>query len=61
MDLQTLRQRFPREHLAAGQHVDVRFEMNVLVVGVMLVVFVVGAPEGILGLWKRYVLKKGAP
>ncbi|MBS0337857.1 MAG: branched-chain amino acid ABC transporter permease [Proteobacteria bacterium] len=41
--------------------VTISSEMNVLVVGVMLVVFVVGAPEGILGLWKRYVLKKGTP
>jgi branched-chain amino acid transport system permease protein len=39
--------------------VTISSEMNVLVVGVMLVVFVVGAPEGILGLWKRYVLRKG--
>ena len=41
--------------------VTISSEINVLVVGVMLVVFVVGAPEGILGLWRRYVLKKGGP
>jgi len=29
-------------------------EMNVLVVGVMLVIFVVAAPEGILGLVKKW-------
>ena len=34
--------------------VTVSGEMNVLVVGVMLVVFVVAAPEGILGLFKRW-------
>jgi len=34
--------------------VTVSGEMNVLVVGVMLVVFVVAAPEGILGLLKRW-------
>ena len=34
--------------------VTVSSEMNVLVVGVMLVIFVVAAPEGILGLYKRY-------
>jgi branched-chain amino acid transport system permease protein len=38
--------------------VTISSEINVLVVGVMLVVFVVAAPEGILGLWKRYVLRK---
>jgi len=38
--------------------VTISSEMNVLVVGVMLVVFVVAAPEGILGLWRRYVQKK---
>ncbi len=37
--------------------VTISSEINVLVVGVMLVVFVVAAPEGILGLWRRYVLK----
>src|SRR6185369_7435795 len=35
--------------------VTVSGEMNVLVVGVLLVVFVVGAPEGILGLFKKIV------
>ena len=34
--------------------VTVSSEMNVLVVGVMLVIFVVAAPEGILGLVKRW-------
>ena len=34
--------------------VTISGEMNVLVVGVMLVVFVVAAPEGILGLFKRW-------
>jgi branched-chain amino acid transport system permease protein len=34
--------------------VTISSEINVLVVGVMLVVFVVGAPEGILGLVKRW-------
>jgi branched-chain amino acid transport system permease protein len=40
--------------------VTISSEMNVLVVGVMLVIFVVAAPEGILGLWRRYVLRKDA-
>ena len=35
--------------------VTVSNEMNVLVVGVLLVVFVVAAPEGILGLFKRWL------
>jgi branched-chain amino acid transport system permease protein len=34
--------------------VTISSEMNVLVVGVMLVIFVVAAPEGILGLVKRW-------
>ena len=34
--------------------VTVSGEMNVMVVGVLLVVFVVAAPEGILGLFKRW-------
>ena len=33
--------------------VTISSELNVLVVGVLLVVFVVAAPEGILGLWAR--------
>jgi branched-chain amino acid transport system permease protein len=41
--------------------VTISSEINVLVVGVMLVVFVVAAPEGILGLWRRHVLKRGDP
>src|SRR6185503_3456875 len=39
--------------------VTITSEINVLVVGVMLVLFVVAAPEGILGLWRRHVLKRG--
>jgi branched-chain amino acid transport system permease protein len=35
--------------------VTVSNEMNVLVVGVLLVVFVVAAPDGILGLFKRWI------
>lgn len=38
--------------------VTISSEMNVLVVGVLLVLFVVAAPEGIIGLWRRYVLRK---
>lgn len=34
--------------------VTISSEMNVLVVGVMLVVFVVGAPDGILGLIRKF-------
>ena len=34
--------------------VTISSEMNVLVVGVLLVVFVVAAPEGILGLFKKW-------
>jgi branched-chain amino acid transport system permease protein len=33
--------------------VTISNEMNVLVVGVLLVVFVVAAPEGVLGLFKK--------
>lgn len=33
--------------------VNISNEMNVLVIGVLLVIFVVAAPEGILGLFKR--------
>ena len=33
--------------------VTISSEINVLVLGVMLVVFVVGAPEGIIGLFRR--------
>ncbi len=35
--------------------VTISNEMNVMVVGVLLVVFVVAAPEGILGLFKRWI------
>jgi branched-chain amino acid transport system permease protein len=38
--------------------VTVSSEVNVLVVGVLLVVFVVAAPEGILGLFKRFTAGK---
>jgi branched-chain amino acid transport system permease protein len=34
--------------------VTISSEINVLVVGVMLVVFVVAAPEGIIGLFRRF-------
>jgi branched-chain amino acid transport system permease protein len=34
--------------------VTISSEMNVLVVGVVLVIFVVAAPEGILGLVKKW-------
>jgi branched-chain amino acid transport system permease protein len=34
--------------------VTISSEINVLVVGVMLVIFVVAAPEGILGLFRKY-------
>ena len=33
--------------------VTISSEINVLVLGVMLVLFVVGAPEGLIGLWRR--------
>jgi branched-chain amino acid transport system permease protein len=39
--------------------VTVSNEMNVMVVGVLLVVFVVAAPEGILGLARRFWRKAG--
>jgi branched-chain amino acid transport system permease protein len=35
--------------------VTISGEMNVMIVGVMLVVFVVAAPEGILGLFRKFV------
>jgi branched-chain amino acid transport system permease protein len=38
--------------------VTISSEMNVLVVGVLLVVFVVAAPEGILGLFKKFSARK---
>ncbi len=38
--------------------VTISSEMNVLVVGVMLVIFVVAAPEGILGLIKKFSQKR---
>jgi branched-chain amino acid transport system permease protein len=41
--------------------VTISSEMNVLVVGVMLVVFVVGAPDGIIGLIKKLGRRRVAP
>jgi branched-chain amino acid transport system permease protein len=38
--------------------VTISNEMNVLVIGVLLVVFVVAAPDGILGLYKRLFSRK---
>jgi branched-chain amino acid transport system permease protein len=38
--------------------VTISSEMNVLVVGVLLVVFVVAAPEGILGLFKKFAARR---
>ena len=38
--------------------VTISSEMNVLLVGVLLVVFIVAAPEGILGLFKRFFGKR---
>ena len=38
--------------------VTISSEMNVLVIGVLLVVFVVAAPDGILGLFKRVLEMK---
>ena len=35
--------------------VTISGEVNVLIVGVLLVVFVVLAPEGVLGLFKRWL------
>jgi len=40
--------------------VTISSELNVLVVGVLLVVFVVAAPEGIIGLFRRIFPGKGA-
>ena len=40
--------------------VTISSEINVLVVGVMLVVFVVAAPEGILGLYRKYFSSRKA-
>ena len=40
--------------------VTVSSELNVLIVGLLLVIFVVAAPEGILGLWRRLRARKGA-
>ena len=38
--------------------VTISNEINVLLVGVLLVVFIVAAPEGILGLFKRFTRKR---
>jgi branched-chain amino acid transport system permease protein len=38
--------------------VTISGEMNVMVVGVMLVVFVVAAPEGILGLFRKFMASR---
>jgi len=38
--------------------VTVSSELNVLLVGVLLVVFVVAAPEGILGLFRRFLARR---
>jgi branched-chain amino acid transport system permease protein len=38
--------------------VTISSELNVLVVGVLLVVFVVAAPEGIVGLFRRFFVRK---
>jgi len=40
--------------------VTISSEMNVLVVGVMLVVFVVAAPDGILGLMRKFKRPRAA-
>jgi branched-chain amino acid transport system permease protein len=39
--------------------VTISSEVNVLVLGVMLVAFVVGAPEGIIGLMRRFSNRGG--
>jgi branched-chain amino acid transport system permease protein len=41
--------------------VTISSEVNVLVLGVMLVLFVVGAPEGIIGLVRRIFRRRGRP
>ena len=38
--------------------VTISSEINVLVVGVLLVLFVVVAPDGMIGLWRRYVVRR---
>jgi branched-chain amino acid transport system permease protein len=38
--------------------VTVSSEMNVLLVGALLVVFIVAAPEGIVGLFRRFARKR---
>ena len=40
---------------AAQTTVTISGEVNVLIVGVLLVLFVVLAPEGVLGLFKRWL------
>jgi len=39
--------------------VTISSEVNVLILGVMLVLFVVGAPEGIIGLIRKLRGKRG--
>jgi branched-chain amino acid transport system permease protein len=39
--------------------VTISSEVNVLVLGVMLVLFVVAAPEGLIGLFRRIRRKEG--
>jgi branched-chain amino acid transport system permease protein len=38
--------------------VTISSELNVLVVGVLLVLFVVAAPEGIVGLFRKFFLRR---
>jgi branched-chain amino acid transport system permease protein len=40
--------------------VTVSSELNVLIVGLLLVIFVVAAPDGILGLWRRLGTRESA-
>jgi len=41
--------------------VTISSEVNVLVLGIMLVLFVVAAPKGIIGLFSRMTVKRGQP
>ena len=38
--------------------VTISSEVNVLVLGVMLVLFVVGAPQGLIGLFRRFTARR---
>jgi branched-chain amino acid transport system permease protein len=40
--------------------VTISSEVNVLVLGIMLVLFVVGAPKGLIGLFRSFSLRGGA-